>query len=235
MIPYTTEYAMGEFSAHGEFQMMSKLPQLQTVFDVGCNIGEWTRMTRRLHPAAHIHMFEMVPFTFDKMLQNGVLDAGIHPNNFGLSNTTGISTFRYAPQNDRVSTTVLDIYHTDSVINHGLITTGDQYCLSRGIEDIDFLKIDTEGHEYSVLEGFEYRISAGLIKMIQFEYGYAAVLTKKLLIDFHKMLDEKYVIGRLTPEGVQFKSYHLLDEDFRGPDYVAVLKTEIDIINRIKA
>lgn len=234
MIPYTTEYAMSEFAAHGETQMMAKLPPLQTIFDVGCNIGEWTRMTRRLHPSAHIHMFEMVPFTFDKMLQNGILDAGIHPNNFGLSNTTGISTFRYAPENDRVSTAVLEIYHTDSVINHGLITTGDQYCLSRGIDTIDFLKLDTEGHEYSVLEGFSHRITEGKIKMIQFEYGYAAVLTKYLLIDFYKMLGNQYEIGRLTPDGVEFKNYHLLDEDFRGPDYVAVLKTETDIIERIR-
>lgn len=235
MIPYTTEYAMSEFAQHGELRLMQSLPQLQTIFDVGCNIGEWTRMTRRLHPAARIHMFEMVPATFDKMLNNGVIDAGTHPNNYGLSNNFGIAEFRYAPSNDRVSTTILDLHHDDSFIAHSLMSTGDLYCQSRQVQQIDFLKIDTEGHEYSVLQGFSGMINQKKVRVIQFEYGYAAVLTKNLLIDFHKMLDPLYVIGRLTPNGVQFKNYHLLDEDFRGPDYVAVLREETDIIDRIKA
>jgi hypothetical protein len=39
------------------------------------------------------------------------------------------------------------------------------------ITQIDFLKIDTEGHELDVLQGSEKMLSEGRIKCIQFEYG----------------------------------------------------------------
>ena len=236
MIPYTTEYAISEFAAHGEIQLLQKLPPMETIFDVGCNIGEWSRMARNIHTGAHIHMFEMVPATFDKMINNGVIDAGIHPNNYGLSDSTGIQYFRYTPDNDRVATRVVELNHTNSFIASGFMVRGDEYCAMRHVNTIDFLKLDTEGHEYHVLRGFGDMIGGtnGKIRIIQFEYGYTAILTKNLLVDFYRMLQDHYVIGRLTPQGVHFKDYHLLDEDFKGPDYVAVHKEELAIIEAIR-
>jgi len=71
--------------------------------------------------------------------------------------------------------------------------------------------------------------------MIQFEYGYISILTKKLLVDFYELLTPLgFEIGKLTPQGVQFKNYQLWDEDFKGPDYIAVHKSCPQLIAAVK-
>lgn len=232
---YTRDYAMQEFLLHGEYQLLDKLKNVNTIFDVGCNVGEWSRMARTLYPTAEIHMFEVVPQTFKKMLRNNVLDSNTHPNNFGLSSTLGTIPMKIRADNDRVSTSVLSLRHDNSFIAEGLVIPGDTYCRVQNIQYIDYLKIDTEGHEYSVLEGFTQMFQQEKIGCIQFEYGYISILTKKLLIDFYQLLTpHNFVLGKITPEGVKFKDYHLFDEDFQGPDYFAVHKSRQDIIDRVK-
>lgn len=232
---YNSDYAMQEFVLHGEYQLLNKLSNVNTIFDVGCNVGEWSRMARSLHPDASIHMFEVVPQTFKKMLGNDVLDGNTHPNNFGLSATLGTIPMKIRADNDRVSTSVLSLRHDNSFIGEGLVVPGDTYCRIHNIQYIDYLKIDTEGHEYSVLEGFTQMFQQEKIGCIQFEYGYISILTKKLLIDFYQLLTpHNFVLGKITPEGVQFKEYHLFDEDFKGPDYLAVHKSRQDIIDAVK-
>lgn len=235
MIPYTREYAMSEFAQHGELQMMTKLSKydFRTIFDVGANIGEWSRMVRPLHRNAVIHQFEVVPDTYYKLLNNGVLDAGMVPNNFGLSDQTGTRTIKYVPDNDRVSTFIHELNHDNSIERTVLTVTGWEYCMIHDIREIDFLKIDTEGHDYDVIFGFGLKPTDA--RVIQFEYGYTSVLTKRLLVDFYRLLQDHYVIGRLTPEGVHFKDFHLFDEDFKGPDYVAVRRDQVAIIEDIRA
>jgi FkbM family methyltransferase len=237
MFEYNTEIALEEFKKHGEYQMMQKLSDagFNTIFDVGCNQGEWTRMVRSFHTEANIHMFEIAADTYRKMLCNITLDEKIVPNNFGLSSVLGEHNIKYVPNNDRVTTTVRDIHHEGSVWKHAIVLPGDMYAKMHNIGYIDFLKIDTEGHELFVLEGVKNLLTQGHVAMLQFEYGYINILTKNLLIDFYKMLSPLgYHIGKLTPDGVLFKEYHLLDEDFKGPDYVAVHNSRPDLINFIK-
>ena len=239
LVEYNTDYAMSEFRLHGEYQVMQKLSgiPLPTIFDVGCNIGEWTRMARSFQPASQIHMFEIMPPTFQKLLRNNVLAPNIFPNSFGLSNDIKQIPVKYVLNNDRVTTTVLEQEHHDSIIKNAYVVTGDSYCWNQpqSIEYIDYLKIDSEGHEYEVLQGFMGMLSQGRIGCIQFEYGNLNILTKHLLIDFSKMLVPLgYVLGKITPERVNFKDYHLLDEDFRGPDYMAVHISRTDIIDALK-
>ena len=230
---YNTKYALNEFQQHGELQLMKKLSafNFQTIFDVGSNIGEWSRMTRQFHPNANLHLFELVPETFGKLTRNGVIDAKMMVNNFGLSHTSGLIDVKYLEGNDRVSSTATEL-HSTGTLRQCLVLTGQDYLkMHQDVKSIDFLKLDTEGHELDVLRGFGRSIETSVI---QFEYGFVAVLTKNLLVDFYRYLPE-YTIGRLTPDGVVFKDYHLTDENFNGPDYVAVLRSRQDIIDAIRA
>ena len=103
-----------------------------------------------------------------------------------------------------------------------------------GIGDIDFLKIDTEGSENLVLEGLLDTLKNRDIKVIQFEYGYINIISKFLLYDFYQFFDELgYTIGKIYPKRVEFKEYNLKDENFFGPNYVAVKSSETDIIESL--
>lgn len=229
--------AIEEFQTHGEYQLLEKLVPVgfNTILDVGCNRGYWTQMARSFHQNAHIHMFEISTRTYRHMLQEQTLDDKMVPNNFGLSNSFREIPVKYVPHNDRVTTTISDIRHDDSVWTTGVVLPGDVYLKMHDISYVDYLKIDTEGHEYEVLQGFENILTKGHVAVIQFEYSFMNVLTKNLLIDFYKMLNPLgYVWGKISPDGIEFKEYHLWDEDFHGPDYIAVHKSRPDIMSLIK-
>jgi FkbM family methyltransferase len=233
---YDTEYAMKEFAWGGETQLMDKLKQFKfnTIFDVGANIGEWAKMVLDRQVDAQIHSFEPVPEVFRRLVAAVPIER-VMPNPFGLSSQCEMRDMLFDHDNDRLTTPCLEIARVAPEVRPLIMLDGDSYCRSRKVESIDFIKIDTEGHEFQVLKGFDTMLKNAKINIIQFEYGYANVLTKDLLIDFYKFLTPlNYSLGKLTPEGVDFKTYGLLDEDFKGPNFVAVLNSSPDIIAEIQ-
>jgi hypothetical protein len=81
------------------------------------------------------------------------------------------------------------------------IQKGKDYIENNNILEIDFLKIDTEGHEFNVIKGFEEYLDK--IKIIQFEYGGTFKEINVKLIDVINYL-EKYNFtdfSYLTPSG----------------------------------
>lgn len=46
---------------------------------------------------------------------------------------------------------------------------GDTFCAERAIEEIGFLKIDTEGHDLEVLRGFRTMLKAARIDLVEVE------------------------------------------------------------------
>ena len=232
---YDTEFAMKEFETSGELQLMQKLKrfELKTIFDVGANIGEWTKMVRDRTIDQDIHCFEPMPLVFRRLVFN-TSELNVLPNSFGLSSQCEIRDMLFDHDNDRLTTPCLELARVQPEVIPLYMVDGSSYCRSRGIDFIDFLKIDTEGHEFQVLRGFGEELKEKRIKIIQFEYGYANILTKDLLIDFYRLLGSDYTIGKLSPDGVDFKTYGLLDEDFKGPNYVAVHNSFPGIISEIQ-
>lgn len=221
---YDSAYAQREFEEHGEKWLQSRFAgQFNTIFDVGANIGEWTKMARGMHPNADIHMFEIMPDTYRRLLKNVPLDDKMFPNSFGLSNFSGPIKLKYKNDYDSLSTVVMDLALDNSSVRTGLVFTGDDYIESRNIQQVDYLKIDTEGSEEKVFKGFEKSLKAGKVKILQFEYTFVCVLTKWLLIDSYKYLTPMgFKLGKLSQGRIEFKDYTLIDENFIGPDYVAV-------------
>lgn len=236
-VEYNTEFAMHEFTFSGEHGLMEKLKgfDIKTIFDVGSNMGEWTRMVLTKMPDVKIHAFEPIPEVYQRYVNMLHPDERLMPNPFGLSKECEIRDLLFDHENDRLTTPCMELNREKPEVRTVFMIDGDNYCKSRGVETIDFLKIDTEGHEYQVLLGLKDMLEKQRIKIIQFEYGYANVLTKDLLIDFYKLLSPLgYSIGKLSPFGVDFKTYGLLDEDFKGPNYVAVLSQHEDIMEKIQ-
>lgn len=87
----------------------------------------------------------------------------------------------------------------------------------------------------AVLQGFGGALQRHAIRAIQFEYGYAAVYSHALLADFYRLLEPLgYVIGRLGRDGVAFAPYRLEDENFFGPNFVAVQAREAQLVRRLR-
>jgi len=76
----------------------------------------------------------------------------------------------------------------------------DTFCIENQIPQVDFLKIDTEGHELAVLKGAKNLISENKIKLIQFEFNEMNVISRIYMRDFIELLNN-YQLHRVLPDG----------------------------------
>lgn len=227
-------------ATNGEYHLLRTLGRVspRVVFDVGANHGEWSEVAATALPTAAIHAFEIVPATSRHL----AAVAGRHPaiiaNAIGLSDAPGELRIHTSPANDKVSS-ILPVNAMAMPFQSAIpweetvvtVTRGDAYCRARGITAIDVLKIDVEGAEDRVLTGFGAMLDTGAIGLIQFEYGLANIHSHHLLLDYYTRLGELgYRIGKLMPDRVAFKDYAMTDEDFLGPNYVAVHASRPDMI-----
>jgi len=86
------------------------------------------------------------------------------------------------------------------------------------------LKIDTEGLDFDVITGFIGALSAGNIRMIQFEVSqWNAVVGVWVREWFEYLTPLDYALGRVFPGYVQPLTYHAGLEEFRHrANFVAV-------------
>jgi FkbM family methyltransferase len=223
-----------DMAENGEVALLQRFAPFlpKVVFDVGANEGEWSRAARKLLPQAEIHAFEINEPLAQKTAER--LGSGVFVHPFGLAEIEGTVDLTVYDSDSSLSSIVggVDIYETPSTTEPGKVKRGDTFCAERGIEHIDMLKIDAEGAEPRVLKGFSDLIGRGRVDVIQFEYGITNVYSRFLLRDFYDTL-AGYRIGKLFPRGVKFADYSPYDEDFRGPNFVAVLKSRGDIADAI--
>lgn len=221
---------------NGERLILNKLSSMSPlcVFDVGANVGDWASMARQILPETDIHCFEIVPATYDILCENLKNSRNMVLNNIGLFDRAGRISMNLSPDDNQISTFVDRIQ--DAVKIECDVLDGDTYVKRKNISNIDFLKIDAEGAEHKIIQGFSNSIAEKRVQIIQFEYGRNAIDTKFLLKDFYRMLGEMgYLIGKLKIDGVLFKEYSEYDEDFLGPNYVACLRERQDLIDCVKA
>jgi FkbM family methyltransferase len=114
------------------------------VFDVGANVGNTVAQFLTRFADVEVHAFEPAPDTF-RTLSQRIHDPRVRLVNAALSLTAGESRM-------------------DSSLNHDLrrlgegdqtvrVTTLAEYVQENTVERIDYLKIDTEGHDLDVLRG----------------------------------------------------------------------------------
>ncbi len=221
--------------SNGELTVLKKLSKLNpsVIIDGGANIGNYSLQINQLIPNTRIYSFEPVKSTFEKLKENVGKINNITTIEKGLYKNNCTQEIRIFPSSTHSS--LIDIeglsYKSNEKQTIELIK-GDDFLKNYNIDEVDFLKLDIEGAEYDAIIGFEEHIMNGKIKMIQFEYGYINISSKKLLIDFYNYFDSKgYLLGKIFPKNVEFRKYELKYEDFLGPNYIAVKKTEKELIN----
>jgi hypothetical protein len=132
-------------------------------------------------------------------------------NQFGLSDVNGETSIYTDPERDWLSSTVEGTEIINRGVSHrisGRTVTGDAYLAKHAIDRIDFLKIDVEGAEYRVLNGFARGLADRRITVIQLEYGHINIFSHFLLLDFYRLLEPLgFALGKLYPDGVAFKPW----------------------------
>lgn len=130
-------------------------------------------------------------------------------------NTTGHATL--------YNTVLTDLHHRTDVHSHSVqLTTIDAFCIQENISSIDFLKIDTEGHELSVLDGAKEMIGNGAVTVVQFKFNEMNIVSRVFLKDFFELLDD-YNIYRIDKKGLlPLFPYSSNNEIFKFQNIVAI-------------
>lgn len=224
---------------NGEYYVLDKLATtgVKTVLDVGANKGEYTLACLSRFKDATIHAFEIAPPTYQKLKSNVSSDRVVL-NNFGLSNVDGSFALNYNPDDDGSSSllegkSIHDGNWKKIEVN---VIRGDEYCNNNDIKSIDLIKVDVEGAEHLVFEGFSESFEKGMVSAVQFEFGMVNIYSKFLLKDFYELFTRHgFILGPVMPRGVDFKDYNTRDEDFQGPpNFLAVHKSKPRVIEAVR-
>jgi FkbM family methyltransferase len=219
-----------DFRKNGEAAIVRRLREIlppdATIFDVGVHRGSWADAVKGTLPRASVHCFELSGPTFRNLQQRLGHTPGVILNNFGLSDRDAEVAFRDYGENHVGNTLITDpcyVHKQPPQMATGRVVNGDRYCRENQIEAIDFLKIDVEGWEYFVLEGFRETLGRRQIRIVQFEYGYVNADVHTLMRDFYRLFELHGMrVGRLTPAGVAFSPFHHALNDFKsGPNFIA--------------
>lgn len=233
----------GELRAIG---IISKFFDRKTFFDVGANVGQWSVLAAKsFERDGYVYSFEPCGRTYESLLCNTNGLSSVKCFNVGLSNSTQSMDILFSGKNPEKSSVEgygvrsLNKKIEDYEAETQSFMRGDEFCENNSIEEISFLKIDTEGHDFKVLEGFSGMLRAGKIHAIQFEYNRLNIYAKILLHDFYELLNppsspETFCIGRIFPQSVRFKEYDPLDENFIDGNFLAVRRAFGPLIDEMK-
>jgi FkbM family methyltransferase len=142
--------------------------------DVGCHEGFFLRYMRSAAPAGHHFAFEPIPSFYQQLVREFEDDPKVTISPFALSDESKQTTFhhnqdnpaysgllkrRYPRDDNRVEVIDVEMRRLDDLIPHDA--------------QIDFIKIDVEGAELSVLRGAR-NVVARCRPMVVFEFGTGA-------------------------------------------------------------
>jgi len=134
------------------------IPDNGICFDIGSNMGMYSESLLE-KKNVFIHLFEPIKEYFnisvDKLRK---YKDSVAINNFGLSNISEQKTIYMDCKNETNNpgwNTYIDVGCISRMIPETTtIITLDDYCTEHNISKIDFIKIDTEGYEAFVIDGF---------------------------------------------------------------------------------
>ena len=154
------------------------LASAKQAFDVGANLGVWTVLMSKANPQARVHAFEPNPATWPLLEKNISWNRclNVSLNRAAVSDTTRQVAFQ-VPTKASIFGRIVPAQ--GGVDEEGRFSNSDmflvpavrlsEYCATHLIEEIDFLKIDIEGHELAALKGLGDLFSQRRVKSIYIE------------------------------------------------------------------
>lgn len=144
-------------------------------FDVGAHIGQSAIRFKKKFQNCTIHCFEPYEKSFLKLNENTKKQSNIHYNNIALGKEEKIEKLYINEKTETSSFFKLNKNYSEidktKNINTKLckVRKLDNYVVENNIKKIDYLKIDVQGEEYSVLTGSEETLKLNKISFIEIE------------------------------------------------------------------
>ena len=193
--------------------------------DIGANKGLYTSFLLNKIDNIECHLFE--PSKHNHMILKDLFHKSdqVKINKIGLSNKNSNAKLFSDKRGSGLSSLTkrrLDHFDINMNIEEEIeIKRFDEYWNSDS-RIIDFVKIDVEGHELDVLDGFGHILE--ITKLIQFEFGGCNIDTRTFFQDFWYFFKNKgFSLYRITPTGIlKIRKYLEQDEFFSTTNYIAL-------------
>jgi FkbM family methyltransferase len=134
-------------------------PRLDVAVDVGAHQGETALRLLGAFAGVQVHAFEPMPESF-RHLEAAVDGQGVRCVNAAVGEASGVLTMA-----EGVSSQHSGVHGAGPRIEVP-VTTLDAYAAEAGLETVDLLKVDVEGHEAEVLRGAMGLLSGGRVEHV---------------------------------------------------------------------
>jgi FkbM family methyltransferase len=201
------------------------------IFDVGANRGDYAAELQRAlaHLDPQFLLFEPSPACQEILERRSIPGARLIRAAVGESPGTADLTFS-APGSPTASLHERrDSYFQSTPATSRVqvdVVTIDGVMAESGVTLVDFMKIDTEGHDLAVLLGASEALREGRVRVLTFEFGSGQINSRTFFHDFWDLLQPLgFALRRICPGGrtVPVDEYYEDLEYFRGvTNYLAL-------------
>lgn len=220
-------YTNGEFMLQKQIIKSVSKNQKLICFDVGGFVGDWSAaFLKNCHDGGltefQLYVFEPVPSTMEIMKKR----LGNHDNvkfeSYALSSNTGEDTIYVS--NKLSGANSLHQENNQSVaVPINKITSMD-FVSRNQLNNIDLLKIDTEGHDFDIIVGTIPLLKEKRIAVLQFEYNHRWIFSRHYLKDVFDLIEGlPYRLGKLCENYILlYDSWNHEHDRFFESNYVLI-------------
>ena len=214
----------------------SKFSKPIIVFDIGAHYGETIKLFSNKMDLEKIYSFEASPQNFQilkKNISKNKLDK-VEIYNFGVGDKIGKNYINQTVESSsstinrlnkqskylKKKLKILNIKNKDRFY-HKIpikVLTLDSFIEQNNIQNIDLLKIDTEGYEFNVLKGFSKNIQK--VKLIYFEHHYDDMIIKDYKFsNIHRLLKDNGFVMVKKSKMLFRKSFEYVYENQKNNNF----------------
>jgi len=195
---------------------LSKIDSELSIIDVGANVGSWSVDAAKILPGSKIYAIEAIPEFFNK------IDSSMLVEKYNLALSDREETLQIFQSGGGAKPLAKNTEGKKIFTHQVRAITGDQFIEENNIEKVDFIKIDTDGFDFPILNGFSDTIERHQ-PIVQFELshwwlslGYTIKLAEKFF------LDKNYSLFVMKSDSLGILSYDIPDSLFICANIVAI-------------
>lgn len=205
------------------------------IFDVGANVGLWSKLASSIRKDLNIYSFEPIKSTYNNLEKNLKDYENISTINKALSSESGF--FNIYNYGENSGTNSFYNFNNDKnqefVIESIEATTIDLFCETNQLKNVDFIKCDTEGNDLKVILGALKMIENNKIGILQFEYNWRWILSNSSLKNVFDVIEGKdYYFGKVINNEIQIiEAWNQEIDKFYEANYILISKSYIKYLN----
>jgi len=155
-------FLFGNFQKHVSQNKFIHIPKDGIIFDIGANVGLMSLQFAKLVPQGRVYSFEPTHYAYQRLLKNISLNPELVKRilttqafiSAESKKDAGIQAFSSWKVDGSKGDVMHPLHLGTAKPTEGIASvTLNDFCLTNGIQRIDFIKIDTDGHEFEILKG----------------------------------------------------------------------------------